>query len=75
MESPRLARLDAHVVCLDVWKRFDDHVVLRDACLTIRRGEVAVVIGKSGCGKTSTEKSWTTPAKAMCIGRRRCPYG
>jgi len=36
-----------------VCKRFGSHEVLRDVSLTVRAGEVAVLIGHSGCGKTT----------------------
>ena len=34
-------------------KRYGENVVLRDLDLTVRRGEVVVVIGPSGCGKST----------------------
>ena len=41
------------VVRLDgVSMRFNDHLVLRDITLPVRRGETLLVIGESGCGKT-----------------------
>ncbi len=36
-----------------VHKRYGENVVLRDLDLTVRRGEVVVVIGPSGCGKST----------------------
>jgi ABC-type polar amino acid transport system ATPase subunit len=34
-------------------KRFDTHWVLRDASLTVEKGEVVVILGPSGAGKTT----------------------
>ncbi len=34
-------------------KRFDDQTVLKDISLTVREGEVIVVVGPSGCGKST----------------------
>ncbi|MCI8639462.1 MAG: amino acid ABC transporter ATP-binding protein [Coprococcus sp.] len=36
-----------------VTKRFGDHIVLNDISLSVRRGEVIVIIGPSGCGKST----------------------
>jgi len=36
----------------DLWKAFDGKPVLRGVSLTARRGEVVVVLGRSGSGKT-----------------------
>ncbi|MCI6868294.1 MAG: amino acid ABC transporter ATP-binding protein [Lachnospiraceae bacterium] len=34
-------------------KRFDDNVILDDLNLTVKKGEVIVVVGPSGCGKST----------------------
>jgi ABC-type transporter Mla maintaining outer membrane lipid asymmetry ATPase subunit MlaF len=39
-----------------VWKSFDDRPVLRDVSFAVRRGELVVVLGKSGVGKSVTLK-------------------
>ncbi|MEU7739984.1 amino acid ABC transporter ATP-binding protein [Nonomuraea sp. NPDC052129] len=41
------------VVLDQVNKRFGDHHVLRDVDLSVRRGEVVVIIGPSGAGKST----------------------
>ncbi|GAB2922751.1 amino acid ABC transporter ATP-binding protein [Nonomuraea fastidiosa] len=44
----------ADLIVLDrVNKRFGDHHVLRDVSLTVRQGEVVVIIGPSGAGKST----------------------
>jgi len=44
------------IVCEKVTKRFGDFVALREIDLTVRRGDVAVIIGGSGAGKTTLLK-------------------
>ena len=44
---------DAHVRLIGVGMRFSEHTVLRSIDLEVRRGEVAVIIGGSGTGKTT----------------------
>ena len=34
-------------------KAYGDNVVLKDISLSVKRGEVIVVIGPSGCGKST----------------------
>jgi len=41
----------------DITIRHDEHIVLRDASLTLRNGEFVYVIGKVGSGKSSLLKS------------------
>ena len=36
--------------------RYDEQVVLRDVSMTVRRGEVMVILGGSGCGKSTLLK-------------------
>ncbi len=44
---------DDHIVVEHMTKRFGDFVALDDLCMTVRRGQIAVVIGGSGAGKTT----------------------
>jgi len=39
-----------------VTSSYGDHVVLRDVDMTVRRGEVMVILGGSGCGKSTLLK-------------------
>ena len=34
-------------------KRYDDNTVLQSINMTVRQGEVVVIIGPSGCGKST----------------------
>jgi spermidine/putrescine transport system ATP-binding protein len=56
--DPRLARTapgsDGAVSLQGVWKRFGEHVAVRDMNLTVGRGEFFSLLGPSGCGKTTT---------------------
>jgi spermidine/putrescine transport system ATP-binding protein len=45
---------DAAVALEGVWKRFGEHVAVRDMNLTVGRGEFFSLLGPSGCGKTTT---------------------
>jgi spermidine/putrescine transport system ATP-binding protein len=51
---PVEAGADGAVSFQGVWKRFGDHVAVRDLNLTVRRGEFFSLLGPSGCGKTTT---------------------
>lgn len=38
----------------NVYKQYDDKTVVKNASLTIKRGEFVTLLGPSGCGKTTT---------------------
>jgi phospholipid/cholesterol/gamma-HCH transport system ATP-binding protein len=51
-ERPARAHSSPLVALEQVSVRFGNHLVLDDLNVTVERGETAVVIGESGCGKT-----------------------
>ncbi|MFH1562190.1 MAG: ABC transporter ATP-binding protein [Nitrospirota bacterium] len=40
------------IVITDLWKNLGEHPVLKGVNITINKGEVIVIIGQSGCGKS-----------------------
>ena len=40
------------IVITDLWKNLGEHPVLKGVNITINKGEVVVIIGQSGCGKS-----------------------
>lgn len=40
------------IIITDLWKNFGEHPVLKGVNITINKGEVIVIIGQSGCGKS-----------------------
>jgi len=44
---------DAHLTVTDLTMAYDDFVIQRDLNFEVRRGEVFVIMGGSGCGKTT----------------------
>jgi phospholipid/cholesterol/gamma-HCH transport system ATP-binding protein len=54
--SPGTFSREDHVVVQRLCKRFGDFVALRDVDMTIKRGNVSVIIGGSGAGKTTLLK-------------------
>ncbi len=53
-DAPATARSsDAAVCLLGASKRFGEITALKDATLSIRRGELMTLLGPSGCGKTT----------------------
>jgi phospholipid/cholesterol/gamma-HCH transport system ATP-binding protein len=44
---------DAHVIVQDLTMAYGDFVIQHDLNFTIRRGEIFIVMGGSGCGKTT----------------------
>jgi phospholipid/cholesterol/gamma-HCH transport system ATP-binding protein len=51
--APEEHAADVHVQLKNVGMRFGDNAVLRDIDLAVRRGEIAMIIGGSGTGKTT----------------------
>ena len=41
------------------WNRYENRVVLDDVSFTIKRGEAVGLVGKNGCGKSTTLKILT----------------
>jgi len=44
---------DAHIVVQDLTMAYGDFVIQHDLSFTIRRGEIFIIMGGSGCGKTT----------------------
>jgi phospholipid/cholesterol/gamma-HCH transport system ATP-binding protein len=47
---------DAHIVVSHLTMAYDDFVIQRDLDFSVRRGEVFIIMGGSGCGKTTLLK-------------------
>src|SRR2546425_3759323 len=47
---------EPYIKVVNVSKSFDDQTVLRDVSFDVRRGEMVVVLGRSGVGKSVTLK-------------------
>ena len=52
-EETRLDVGDDIIICRDVEKWFDDFHVLRGITITMKKGEVIVICGHSGSGKST----------------------
>jgi phospholipid/cholesterol/gamma-HCH transport system ATP-binding protein len=53
MEAQQVTSPDAHIVVQDLTMAYGDFVIQRDLNFTVRRGEIFIVMGGSGCGKTT----------------------
>ena len=61
---------DAHIVVKDLTMAYGDFVLMRDLDFTIRRGDVFIIMGGSGCGKTSLMRHLVglkAPAKGQVL--------
>lgn len=47
---------DAHIAVSHLTMAYDDFVIQRNLDFTVRRGEVFIIMGGSGCGKTTLLK-------------------
>jgi phospholipid/cholesterol/gamma-HCH transport system ATP-binding protein len=48
---------DPHIIVKDLALAFGDFVVLRDLTFTVNRGDIFIIMGGSGCGKTTILRS------------------
>ncbi len=48
------ASVDNIIELKNIYKTYDDKTVVKNASLTIKRGEFVTLLGPSGCGKTTT---------------------
>ena len=55
-EAPSTSEKEVVIEVQNVTSRYGDQVVLRDVSMTVRRGEVMVILGGSGCGKSTLLK-------------------
>ena len=58
----------AHILVEDLTMAYDDFVIMRDLDFTINRGDVFIIMGGSGCGKSTMMTILTglkTPAKGQ----------
>ncbi len=54
MAKANLPVVDNIIELRNVYKNYDDKTVVKNASLTIKRGEFVTLLGPSGCGKTTT---------------------
>ena len=51
--APQTSPHDAHIIVQDLTMAYGDFVIQRDLNFTIRRGDIFIIMGGSGCGKTT----------------------
>ncbi|MGH2404802.1 MAG: ABC transporter ATP-binding protein [bacterium] len=52
LQQPAAGPGEVVVAVRDLWKSFDDRIVLTGVSLEVRRREIQVIMGPSGCGKS-----------------------
>jgi phospholipid/cholesterol/gamma-HCH transport system ATP-binding protein len=52
-EMPQMERGEAHITVTDLTMGYGDFVLMRDLNFTINRGDVFIIMGGSGCGKST----------------------
>ncbi len=57
METQSPSQADAHITVTDLTMAYGDFVIQRDLNFTIRRGDIFIIMGGSGCGKSTVLKS------------------
>ena len=55
---------EAHITVRDLTMAYGDFVLMRDLTFTINRGDVFIIMGGSGCGKSTMMTRPTTSASS-----------
>ena len=59
VSSPDMTQSDAHITVRDLTLAYGSFVIQHDLNFTVRRGEIFIVMGGSGCGKSTVMRSLT----------------
>lgn len=57
VSSPDMTRSEAHITVRDLTLAYGSFVIQHDLNFTVRRGEIFIVMGGSGCGKSTVMRS------------------